>query len=149
MPQELSQHITTKQEHKSDLFQAFIQLLTTDNGIKNKVAYYAHKLNTTPQNINAACQKSIQKPATEVLSEFVLNESKRLLLYTDKTISEIVFALEFADPSHFVKYFKKWLIVRRNHSDKQIPDTILFSFIPCFASLMHEFCIFYKHEKNN
>jgi AraC family transcriptional activator of pobA len=41
------------------------------------------------------------------LSEFVLNETKRLLLYTDKTISEIAFDLAFTDPSHFVKYFKK------------------------------------------
>jgi AraC-like DNA-binding protein len=104
---EVSKPVATKQEHKSDLFQAFIQLLSADNGVKNKVAYYAEKLNTTPQNINAACQKSIQKPATDVLSEFVLNEAKRLLLYTDKTISEIAFALEFTDPSHFVKYFKK------------------------------------------
>jgi AraC-like DNA-binding protein len=71
------------------------------------VAYYAGKLNTTPQNINAACQKSIQKPAKDVLAEFVLIEAKRLLLYTNKTVSEISFSLEFNDPSHFVKYFKK------------------------------------------
>lgn len=104
---EIAKPIATKQEYKSDLFQSFIQLLSADNGVKNKVAYYAEKLNTTPQNINATCQKSIQKPAAEVLSEFVLNEAKRLLLYTDKTISEIAFGLEFTDPSHFVKYFKK------------------------------------------
>jgi AraC family transcriptional regulator, transcriptional activator of pobA len=104
---EVSEPISHRQAHKTDLFQSFIQLLSGDNGIKNKVAYYAEKLNTTPQNINAACQKSIQKPAKEVLSEFVLNEAKRLLLYTNKTISEIAFALEFTDPSHFVKYFKK------------------------------------------
>lgn len=103
----VSKPMATKQQHKSDLFQLFVQLLSADNGVKNKVAYYADKLNTTPQNINAACQKSIQKPAAEVLSEFVLNEAKRLLLYTDKTISEISFALEFTDPSYFVKYFKK------------------------------------------
>lgn len=104
---DVSQPITHTQNHKTDLFQSFIQLLSADNGIKNKVAYYAEKLNTTPQNINATCQKSIQKPAAEVLSEFVLNEAKRLLLYTDSTISEIAFGLEFTDPSHFVKYFKK------------------------------------------
>jgi AraC family transcriptional regulator, transcriptional activator of pobA len=104
---EVSKPIVAKQEHKSDLFQAFIQLLSADNGVKNKVAYYARKLNTTPQNINAICQKTIQKPAAQVLSEFVLNEAKRLLLYTDKTVSEIAFNLEFTDSSHFVKYFKK------------------------------------------
>jgi AraC family transcriptional activator of pobA len=104
---EVAKPITHKQNHKTDLFHSLIQLLSADNGIKNKVAYYAKKLNTTPQNINATCQKSIQKPATEVLTEFVLNEAKRLLLYTDKTVSEVSFALEFRDPSHFVKYFKK------------------------------------------
>ncbi|MEP6750246.1 MAG: helix-turn-helix domain-containing protein [Bacteroidota bacterium] len=104
---EVSKPITQKAEHTSDLFQAFIQLLSADNGVKNKVAYYAEKLHTTPQNINAACQKSIQKPAGEVLSDFVLNEAKRLLIYTDKTISEIAFDMEFTDPSHFVKYFKR------------------------------------------
>lgn len=104
---DVAKPVSAKQERKSDLFQSFIQLLSAGNGVKNKVAYYAEKLNTTPQNINAACQKNIQKPAAEVLAEFVLNEAKRLLLYTDKTISEIAFALEFTDPSHFVKYFKK------------------------------------------
>ena len=104
---EVSKPICSKQEHKSDLFQAFIQLLSAENGVKNKVAYYAKKLNTTPQNINAICQKSIQKPAAQVLSEFVLNGAKRLLLYTDKTVSEIAFNLGFTDSSHFVKYFKK------------------------------------------
>lgn len=104
---EVSKPVPKTRKHKSDLFQSFIQLLSGENGVKNKVAYYAEKLNTTPLNINAVCRKSIQKPATQVLSEFVLNEAKRLLLYTDKTISETVFGLEFTDPSHFVKYFKK------------------------------------------
>lgn len=104
---QVSEPVTTNQGHKSDLFQSFIQQLSSGNGIKNKVAYYAGKLKTTPQNINAACQKSIQRPAKDVLAEFVLNEAKRLLLYTDKTVSEISFSLEFSDSSHFVKYFKK------------------------------------------
>lgn len=45
---EVAKPVSTKQEHKSDLFQSFIQLLSADNGLKNKVAYYAEKLNTTP-----------------------------------------------------------------------------------------------------
>ncbi len=104
---QVSEPVSFNKGHQSDLFQSFIQQLTSDNGIKNKVAYYAGKLNTTPQNINAACQKSIQKSAKDVLAEFVLIEAKRLLLYTNKTVSEISFSLEFNDPSHFVKYFKK------------------------------------------
>ena len=104
---EVSKPVINKAEVKSDLYQSFIHLLSTDNGLKNKVAYYAEILHTSPQNLNAACQKIVHKAATEVLSEFVLIEAKRLLLYTDKTVSEIAFALKFTDPSHFVKYFKK------------------------------------------
>jgi AraC-like DNA-binding protein len=106
---EVSEPFSHRENHQTDLFQSFLQLLSSDNGIKNKVAYYAEKLNTTPQNINAACQKSVQKPTKEVLSEFVLNEAKRLLLYTGQTVSQIAFALAFTDPSHFVKYFKKMI----------------------------------------
>ena len=106
---QVSEPVLYHKGHQSDLFQSFIQQLSSDNGIKNKVAYYAAKLNTTPQNINNACQKSIQKPAKDVLAEFVLNEAKRLLLYTNKTVSEISFSLEFRDSSHFVKYFKKFV----------------------------------------
>ena len=69
--------------------------------------YYADKLHVSPQNLNTACQRASHRAATEVLDEFVLAESKRLLLYTDLRISEIAFSLRFSDPSHFVKYFRR------------------------------------------
>src|ERR1019366_5601270 len=38
---------------------------------------------------------------------FVVNERERLWRYTDHTISETAFEMEFADPLYFVNYFKK------------------------------------------
>lgn len=105
---QVSQPVINKAEVKSDLYHSFIDMLSDDCGIKNKVRFYAGKLNTSPQNLNATCRKAVNKTAAEVLSGFVLSEVKRLLLYTDNTISEIAFTLEFSDPSHFVKYFKKF-----------------------------------------
>ncbi len=104
---QVSQPMIDKAEIKSDLYHSFTDLLIAGNGIKNKVGFYAQKLNTSPQNLNAACRKAVNQTAADILSGFVLNEAKRLLLYTNSTISEIAFAIEFADPSHFVKYFKK------------------------------------------
>lgn len=91
---------------KSGIYQSFIELLSVGTEIRHSVSFYAEKLNTTPQNLNAVCRKEVNKTATDVLSEFIISEAKRLLLYTGQSISEISFVLEFNDPSHFVKYFK-------------------------------------------
>lgn len=94
-------------EAQPGLYRSFLNLLSLDHGVKKTVRHYADELRVTPQNLNAACRRSASQPASGVLSEFVVAEAKRLLRYTDKTISEIAFALEFSDSSHFVKYFRK------------------------------------------
>jgi AraC-like DNA-binding protein len=92
----------------SNLFQAYRELLTQSNHIQNNVAHYAALLNTTPQNLNAICRRQVNLSAAAVLAEHLINEAKRLLLYTDNTIATISFTLNFKDPSHFVKYFKRF-----------------------------------------
>lgn len=96
-----------KTEISSNLYQSLLSLLSAEQTIRNKVHYYAEQLNTSPQNLNAACRKAVNQSAEEVLSEFIVGEAKRLLIYTDNTIAEISFTLDFHDPSHFVKYFKR------------------------------------------
>src|SRR6185312_1447892 len=92
---------------KSDLYQSFVNLLNVEQTRKQSIQYYASKLNTSPQNLNAICRKSVNLSATKVFEEFIISEARRLLLYTSNTISEIAFALDFIDSSHFGKYFKR------------------------------------------
>jgi AraC-like DNA-binding protein/quercetin dioxygenase-like cupin family protein len=98
--------------HKSKipagLFQSYRELLTHSAGIRNNVAYYALLLHTTPQNLNAVCRKAVNQTAAGVLAEHLIGEAKRLLFYTDNTVAEISFMLRFNDPSHFVKYFRRY-----------------------------------------
>ena len=91
----------------STIFQKFIDLLSKADELTNKVNHYAKLLNTTPQNLNAICRKETEQPSAEILSEHIINEAKRLLLYTDITVSEIAHRLDFKDNSHFSKYFKR------------------------------------------
>lgn len=93
---------------KSDLFLGFTDLLGTGIFKQHAVAHYAGLLNTTPQNLNAVCRKAVNRSAAGVLAESIVEEAKRLLLYTDQRTSEIAFSLSFKDPSHFVKYFKRY-----------------------------------------
>lgn len=104
---EIARPILKTPSTKSDLYNSFIEILSSGETLKNKVAHYAEMLNTSPQNLNAICRKVVNQSAAEVLGEFILSEAKRLLIYTTKTISEISYELDFSDASHFVKYFKK------------------------------------------
>lgn len=92
----------------NNTFQSFRDLLDNTDDLKNSVSYYAKRLNTTPQNLNAICRKTAKQSASDILAEYIISEAKRLLHYTDNTVSEIAFSLGFADSSHFVKYFKRY-----------------------------------------
>lgn len=89
------------------LYEQFLRRLDEGTNLKRTVQHYAGILHTTPQNLNNACRKAADRSATDVLEEAVLGEAQRLLLYTPCTVAEIAFALDFKDPSHFVKYFKR------------------------------------------
>ncbi|SDR91998.1 AraC-type DNA-binding protein [Polaribacter sp. KT25b] len=76
--------------------------------LKNNVQFYADKLNTTPQNLNVICRKEYNKSASDIIADHIIKEIKRRLLYTNETISDIAYSLEFNDASNFTKYFKRY-----------------------------------------
>jgi AraC family transcriptional activator of pobA len=104
---EAARPATDRRGPRKELYRAFTELLLHERPLRNNVAHYAERLNTTPQNLNAVCRKAAARSAAEVLAEYVIGEAKRLLAYTDNTVAEISFSLSFKDPSHFVKYFKR------------------------------------------
>jgi AraC family transcriptional regulator, transcriptional activator of pobA len=90
------------------IFRGFQQFIQCANPVSNlKVNQAAAHLGVSPQSLNAICRKVSGKSASELIIEQVVLEAKRYLLHSDKNISEIAFILNFSDPSHFVKYFKK------------------------------------------
>lgn len=95
-------------QQQSNLFEAFKVHLNQSNKLVNSVGHYANLLNTTPQNLNAICRKENNMSATEFLSEHIVIEAKRLLIYTDLTVIEVAYSLGFSDNSHFTKYFKRF-----------------------------------------
>lgn len=99
---------TAGKNKTNDIILLFREMLNQTNDLRNNVAYFAEKLNTTPQNLNTACRKNLNQPASDVISEHIISEAIRQLIYTDSTVSEIAYALNFNDTSHFVKYFKRY-----------------------------------------
>ncbi len=92
---------------QTQLYARYIDRLITEKNIQRKIGLLAKDLNTTPQNLNAACRKAVNQSAGEILDSFIINEARRLLLYTDSHVNEVAYRLSFKDPSYFVKFFKK------------------------------------------
>ena len=82
-------------------------LIESNFKIQKELSFYAEKLSITKKKLSEICKKEIGRTASSLISERIVMESKRLLKYTDKTISEIAFELDYSDPSYFVKFFKK------------------------------------------
>lgn len=75
--------------------------------IENKTAsFYADKLNITPHHLNLICKEITHQTATDIIRARSILEAKRFLTFTNKTISEIAFELNFTDSSYFAKTFK-------------------------------------------
>ena len=74
---------------------------------KRQVAEYAHLLTVTPNHLNKIIKEQTGKTASDFINAMLLMEAKALLKHTELSISEIAYQLDFTDPSHFNKFFKK------------------------------------------
>ena len=89
------------------LYDRFLDLVFTECPRLHLINDYAQLLNTTAQNINAACKKHSGKTAGDLISTQLLLEAKRYLLHTDDTLNEIADILGFNDTSYFGRFFKQ------------------------------------------
>lgn len=72
---------------------------------------YAKHLRVTPNYLNSICRKMKGKSAGDLIRDRILIESKRLLMTTNLSASEIAFRLNFKDSSYFTRFFKKYVDV--------------------------------------
>src|SRR5690554_2643625 len=71
------------------------------------VSDYAEKLNITPNYLTTTVKKHTGKSAKDIINERLLVESKSLLKYSGLDIAEIGYRLNFQEPTHFTRFFRK------------------------------------------
>lgn len=89
------------------LLKDFFTMLDLEFRTNHEIGIYAAQLNVTAKTLNACCKKFLQKTAGELINERLTAESKKMLLYSTKILTELAYELGFADPSHFNKFFKR------------------------------------------
>lgn len=88
------------------LFKKFKYLLDKHFAENKSPSFFAQQLNITPHHLNLITKNVTGKTATAVIRARSILEAKRFLTFTDKTVSEIAFELNYSDSSYFAKIFK-------------------------------------------
>ena len=89
------------------LFKKF-KLLLEKHYLENHTAsFYAKKLHVTAHHLNVVTKFTTARTSSQVITQRRILEAKRLLSYSDHSISEIANHLNYFDISYFSKLFKK------------------------------------------
>ncbi|MGG7438888.1 AraC family transcriptional regulator [Chryseobacterium arthrosphaerae] len=88
-------------------YQEFENLIELHFTEQKSIAYYASLLGISSKHLNRIVQTVVQKTATEVITERVVLEAKRMLMYLDESLVEIAFRLGYEEYSYFVRVFRK------------------------------------------
>lgn len=90
-----------------EYFTQFTQLLGQHYKHERSVGFYARQLCITPKYLTTLIKRISGKSASEWIDSFVILEAKTLLKYSDMSVQEIAYALNFPNQSFFGSYFKR------------------------------------------
>lgn len=74
---------------------------------QQQISFYADELHLTPKYFSSLIKQVSGKTAGEWINEMLLLEAKVRLQNPNLTIAQIAYDLNYSDPSHFSKFFKK------------------------------------------
>lgn len=94
-------------DKETHILSQFKTLLAEHFVDERQVSFYADKMHLTPKYFSTVIKEVSGKTAGTWINEMLLLESRVRLQNKDQTIAQIAFDLNFSDPSHFGKFFKK------------------------------------------
>jgi AraC family transcriptional regulator, transcriptional activator of pobA len=93
------------QRFEAELKDYFANDVLIETGLPD-VKYFASQLNLSPNYLSDLLKRYTGKTTQEHIHLQMIDRAKTLLWSTEKSISEIAYALGFEHPSHFTKIFK-------------------------------------------
>ncbi len=107
---QLSAHPESKHSpngRAENYFRRFIELLGENYKQERGVSFYARNLCITPKYLTTLVKRFSGRSVSEWIDTFVIVEAKTMLRYTNLSIQEIAYRLNFANQSFFGSYFKR------------------------------------------
>lgn len=90
-----------------EYFRQFTELLGEHYKHERSVGFYARQLCITPKYLTTLIKRISGKSVSEWIDNYVILESKTLLKYSNMSVQEIAYYLNFPNQSFFGSYFKR------------------------------------------
>ena len=105
---ELAKSTPSKLEEDVD-FKTYMDLLIlVESNYKGHlpISFYCDQLRVTNRKLNMICKKYNSGSCSSVVLARIVLEAKKLLLYSDLSIKDVMFALNYSDAAYFNRFFK-------------------------------------------
>ncbi len=94
-------------ERSSEYFEKLMTLLSENYREQRSVEFYAEKLHISSKHLSRVIRNFTGKSVHQWIDEFVALEIKNLLKYSNMSIQQISYHLNFPNPSFMGQYFKR------------------------------------------
>lgn len=96
-----------EQFFENNLTLRFRKLLEKEIRNHSDVSFYAQSLQVSKSHLNKTLKENLGMSTSKIIKERLIAEAKRALLYSELSISEIAYQLNFSEPSNFNRLFKE------------------------------------------
>lgn len=91
----------------SEKLSKFNLLLEENYKVEKSPSFYASEMSITLKHLNRICREVLNKTVTQLISEKVVLESKRMLTFSNSTVGEVADEMGYLNHSYFTRVFKK------------------------------------------
>ncbi len=89
------------------MYKTFVEMLENNFNKNLKIKEYADRLHISPKTLSRLIYQITNKSFTEIIQNRVILEAKRMLQFSNLTVSQIADYLGYEDTSYFSRCFKK------------------------------------------
>lgn len=93
--------------HQADIHRLFARQLEQGFHERLSVLDYAKRIGYSESTLSRACVATVGRTAKEAIDLRVALEAKRLLVHSEANVAQIGHRLGFAEPTNFVKFFRR------------------------------------------
>jgi AraC family transcriptional activator of pobA len=93
--------------HYVELYHSFINLVINEDIQDKKVEDYAQKLSCSPKQLRSSCLHCSGMTPIDIIHDSLIHKAKKMLIFDQKSITDVAYELNFTDISHFTHFFKK------------------------------------------